>query len=87
MSPIRDTDGTAPAELAACRLWEARLERELADLREIIEGLQCCIDTRTDAERERDKRVQETATVTVAASSDGAQEDNGVYWVYNTVPS
>jgi len=40
MSPIRVTDDTAPAELAACRLWERRLERELADLREIITGLE-----------------------------------------------
>lgn len=41
------------------------------------------VDTRMDAERERDQRLQESATVTVAASGDGAQEDNGVYWVYN----
>ena len=40
MSPIRNTDDTAPAELAACRLWERRLERELADVREIIAGLE-----------------------------------------------
>jgi cob(I)alamin adenosyltransferase len=40
VSPIRNTDDTAPAELAACRLWERRLERELADLRAIIEGLE-----------------------------------------------
>jgi hypothetical protein len=48
MSPIRNTDDTTPAELAACRLWEARLERELADLREIIAGL----------EKETEKREQ-----------------------------
>lgn len=40
MSPIRDTDNTQSAELVACRLWEAHLERELADLREIIAGLE-----------------------------------------------
>lgn len=40
MSPIPDAENTALEELAACRLWEARLERELADLREIIAGLE-----------------------------------------------
>ena len=40
MSPIRVADDTKSQELAACRLWEARLERELADLRAIIAGLE-----------------------------------------------
>jgi len=48
MSPIRNTDDTTPAELAACRLWEARLERELADLREIIAGLEHDLEERAD---------------------------------------
>ena len=40
VSPIRNVDDPAPEELPACRLWEARLEQELADLREIIAGLE-----------------------------------------------
>lgn len=40
MSPIRNVDDPAPEELLACRLWEARLVRELADVREIIAGLE-----------------------------------------------
>lgn len=49
MSPIRNTDDTTPAELAACRLWEARLERELADGRPVdVHAMQRAVDLRRE---------------------------------------
>lgn len=42
------------------------------------------IDARTDAERERDKQIERTLTVSVAPVEPG-QDSEGVewYWVYN----
>lgn len=48
MSPIVNVDDPLAEELAACRLEEARLERELADLKSIIAGLE-------DQAREREQ--------------------------------
>ena len=40
MSSIANTDDTVAQELAVCRLEQARLERELADLGIIIAGME-----------------------------------------------